>query len=894
MTKWMYTFGSGKAQGHRDMRDILGGKGANLAEMANIGLPVPPGFTLTTEVCSHYYAHRESYPDDLSEQIKAGIAHIEALTDKCFGDKACPLLVSVRSGARVSMPGMMDTVLNLGLNDETVEGLAVLSGDRRFALDSYRRFIMMYGDVVLGVSHDIFESILTTHKNRLGVELDPDISSESWVEIIADYKAAVVEAIGDDFPQDVNTQLQGAIHAVFRSWKNERADIYRRINTIPESWGTAVNVQAMVFGNMGQTSATGVAFTRDPSTGAAEYYGEFLVNAQGEDVVAGVRTPLLLTRKLREKIGITLTSNDGDVQDYLSMEEMMPEVFAQLSDLFVRLESHYQDMQDIEFTVERGHLWVLQTRSAKRTLRAALKVATDMVAEGVLSRGQALMRLDPAELDQLLHPTIDPDSSGDLLAIGLPASPGAAIGEVVFDSETADQLSREGHKVILVRTETSPEDIKGMRAAAAIVTARGGMTSHAAVVTRGWGKACVCGVGDIRIDSDAQLFRVAGRQVEQGEVITVDGSSGQIFLGEVNLVKPAMSEDFTQVMMWADEVRELRVRCNAETPEDVTLARYFGAEGIGLCRTEHMFFEEVRLRCFREMILALDQVGRERALEKILPMQKADFIDIFKIMGDLPCTIRLLDPPLHEFLPNTPDEIESVARTLQVDMQVLAYRVRDLAETNPMLGHRGCRLGISFPEIYRMQVRAIFEAQIQVGQQSGVMPAVEIMIPLVSSVKELVSLRAEIESMAAKIGTRTYKVGTMIELPRAALLARDIAAHADFFSFGTNDLTQMTYGLSRDDFGKFLPDYVAQGIIEKDPFMTLDQSGVGDLVKMACQRGREGRADIKLGICGEHGGDPDSIEFCHQIGLDYVSCSPYRVPIARLAAAQVAIKRARR
>ena len=883
MTQWVYAFGGGTAEGNTTMKNLLGGKGANLAEMASLGLPVPPGFTMSTEVCTTYYDNGEVYPDGVDTQVEKGLAHIETLTGKKFGDPSNPLLVSVRSGARASMPGMMDTVLNLGLNDETAEGLAKLSGDRRFALDSYRRFITMYSDVVMGVHHHAFEDILDEYKDNEGLMLDTDISPDGWAFIIERYKSAVRDALGRDFPQDPREQLQGAIDAVFGSWMNDRAIVYRRLNDIPAAWGTAVNVQAMVFGNMGESSATGVAFTRDPSTGENSYYGEFLINAQGEDVVAGIRTPQTLTKEAREAMGET----------DLSMEEALPEVYKQLAEVFETLEAHYRDMQDIEFTVEQGQLWMLQTRTGKRTARAALKIAVDMAEAGQISKNEALMRIDPLSLDQLLHPTLDADAPRDLIAMGLPASPGAAIGEVVFDSDRAEERAKSGHKVILVRTETSPEDIHGMHAAEAIVTARGGMTSHAAVVARGMGRPCVSGAGQIRINDAAREMSITGRVVKEGDVVTVDGASGQVFAGEVDMVQPELSGDFSKIMAWADEVRTLSIRTNAETPLDVQTARDFGAQGIGLCRTEHMFFEADRLGYFREMILASDKAGREVALAKILPVQQADFAAIFKIMGELPCTIRLLDPPLHEFLPHSEDDIRSVADSIGISAKEMMARARELAESNPMLGHRGCRLGISYPEIYEMQARAIFEAQIEIENETGVMPIAEIMIPLVSSAKELAILKAAIEGVANDIAAKgvppQYIIGSMIELPRAALRAADIAEHASFFSFGTNDLTQTTFGLSRDDAGRFLPDYVAQGIVEKDPFVTLDQDGVGDLIKIAVERGQKTRPDIKLGICGEHGGDPASITFCHNAGLNYVSCSPYRVPIARLSAAQAAI-----
>ena len=879
MTQWVYAFGGGSADGDTSMKNLLGGKGANLAEMASLGLPVPPGVTLTTEVCTSYYDNNNTYPDELEGQLEKGLAQIEKITGKVFGSVDNPLLVSVRSGARASMPGMMDTVLNLGLNDETVEGLAKLSGDRRFALDSYRRFITMYADVVMGVHHHTFDDILEQHKDNQGYVLDTELSADDWAKLIELYKEAVHEELGRDFPQDPKEQLWGAIDAVFGSWMNDRAIVYRRLNDIPAAWGTALNVQAMVFGNMGETSATGVAFTRNPSTGSNEFYGEFLINAQGEDVVAGIRTPQTLTKIAREEMGETAPS----------MEEAMPQVYAELAATFDKLEAHYRDMQDIEFTVEEGKLWLLQTRTGKRTARAAMKIAVDMANSGQLTQEEAVMRVDPMSLDQLLHPTLDEHAPRDLIAMGLPASPGAAIGQVVFDSDEAESLAKAGHKVILVRIETSPEDIHGMHAAEAIVTARGGMTSHAAVVARGMGTPCVSGAGEIRVNYEEQKFTVMGREIKKGDTVTVDGATGQVFAGMVDMVQPELSGDFTAIMGWADEARTLSVRTNAETPLDVQTAIDFGAEGIGLCRTEHMFFEADRLGYFREMILASDKEGREEALAKILPVQRNDFAAIFRIMGDRPCTIRLLDPPLHEFLPHTEADIENVAMATGISTSELMARARDLHESNPMLGHRGCRLGISYPEIYEMQARAIFEAQKLVLEETGEMPIAEIMIPLVSSAKELEILKKAIEGVAENVGGTEYIVGTMIELPRAALRAGDIAEHAAFFSFGTNDLTQTTFGLSRDDAGKFLPDYVAQGIMEKDPFVTLDQEGVGDLIGIAKERGRAVRPDIKLGICGEHGGDPASIEFCHKQGLNYVSCSPYRVPIARLASAQAAI-----
>ncbi|OLF80821.1 pyruvate, phosphate dikinase [Maricaulis sp. W15] len=885
-TKWVYAFGGGDSEGEAGMRELLGGKGANLAEMAKLGLPVPPGFTLTTQVCTAYYENNQAYPDTLNAQVEAALTKLEKAVGKAFGDPANPLLVSVRSGARASMPGMMDTVLNLGLNDETAEGLAELSGDRRFAYDSYRRFIQMYSDVVLGVDHSVFEDILDGFKDDNDYSLDTELSADDWVNIVAEYKAAAARELGRDFPADPREQLWGAIGAVFGSWMTDRAKTYRRLHDIPASWGTAVNVQAMVFGNMGETSATGVAFTRDPSTGESGYYGEYLVNAQGEDVVAGIRTPQCLTEAMREKMG----------DDNPSMETAMPESYAELAAVFDKLERHYTDMQDIEFTVERGRLWMLQTRNGKRTAKAALKIAVDMATEGLISTDEAVMRVDPAQLDQLLHPTLDPDAERDVLTSGLPASPGAASGTVVFDSDEAEELSKAGHKVILVRIETSPEDIHGMHAAEGIITARGGMTSHAAVVARGMGRPCVSGAGQIKIDYAAKQFAVGRRIVKHGEMVTIDGASGQVLMGEAKMIKPELTGDFGKLMVWADKARRMKIRTNAETPADCETAVEFGAEGIGLCRTEHMFFDADRIAAVREMILSNDQDGRVTALDKILPMQRDDFAQIFRIMGERPCTIRLLDPPLHEFLPHTEEDVIDVAKATGLPADQLMARARDLAESNPMLGHRGCRLGITYPEIYEMQARAIFEAQVAVEKETGFQPLAEVMIPLVAAPAELRILKARVAGVAKAVAEETggkpkYLIGTMIELPRAALMAGQIAEDAEFFSFGTNDLTQTTFGLSRDDAGKFLSEYIEAGIFEKDPFVTLDRDGVGDLVRIAAERGRATRDSLKLGICGEHGGDPLSIDFCEETGLDYVSCSPYRVPIARLAAAQARLRR---
>ncbi len=880
MARYVYRFGGGVDDQGQGDKNLLGGKGANLDGMAAIGLPVPPGFTITTEVCNAYYAGGEAYPDGLTDQVARGIAHIEGVTGKAFGDPANPLLVSVRSGARVSMPGMMDTVLNLGLNDATVEGLAAISGDARFAWDSYRRFIQMYADVVLGLDHGGFEEALEIAKEDKGFYLDTELSADDLRALVGDYKALVAEEWGKPFPQDVGAQLWGAVGAVFGSWESERAKVYRRINGISGDWGTAVNVQAMVFGNMGETSATGVAFTRDPATGENAYYGEFLINAQGEDVVAGIRTPQYLTRAARERANAKP----------LSMEEAMPEVYGELARVFAILETHYRDMQDIEFTVERGALWMLQTRSGKRTAKAALKISVDMANEGLISREEAVARVDPAALDQLLHPTLDPKAPRDVLAKGLPASPGAASGIAVFDSDVAEKRAEMGDAVILVRVETSPEDIHGMHAAKGILTARGGMTSHAAVVARGMGRPCVSGAGSLAIDAKARIFRVAGRDVREGDVITIDGSSGEIMFGEVPTVQPELSGDFAALMVWADQMRRMKVRANAETPADCRIAREFGAEGVGLCRTEHMFFEASRITAVRQMILAEDEAGRRAALAKLLPEQRADFTGIFEVMAGLPVTIRLLDPPLHEFLPTQESDFADVAAAAGVGIGTLKRRASELHEFNPMLGHRGCRLGVTYPEIYEMQARAIFEAACDLA----VSPIPEVMVPLVATKRELELMKDVIdrtaEAVFAERGKRIdYLVGTMIELPRAALLAGQIAEVGAFFSFGTNDLTQTTLGVSRDDASRFLGAYVDKGIYESDPFVSLDVEGVGELVKLAAERGRAMRPDIKLGICGEHGGDPASIAFCESVGLDYVSASPYRVPIARLAAAQAAL-----
>ena len=884
MAKWVYSFGDGKAEGRADMRNLLGGKGANLAEMSSLGLPVPPGFTITTELCTHFYDNKKTYPPELKDEVEKALAEVERVVGTKFGDPANPLLVSVRSGARASMPGMMDTVLNLGLNDKTVLGLANSSGDERFAWDSYRRFIQMYSNVVLDVGHHYFEEALEIKKEDLGVSMDTDLKATDWRAIVAEYKKLVEKRTGRPFPQEPREQLWGAVGAVFESWMNQRAITYRRLHAIPESWGTAVNVQAMVFGNMGEDCATGVAFTRDPSTGTNLFYGEYLVNAQGEDVVAGIRTPQHLTvqGKLAQK------------SDAPAMEEVMPEVFKQLDSVRQRLEKHYHDMQDIEFTVQRGKLYMLQTRNGKRTAKAALKIAVDMVHEGLIDKREAVSRIVPASLDQLLHPTLDPKAPRKVIAKGLPASPGAASGKVVFTADDAEKQARTGEKVILVRRETSPEDIHGMHAAEGILTSTGGMTSHAAVVARGMGKPCVAGAGDVRIDGKAGTLSVRGTVVKTGDTITLDGSTGEIILGVVPTVQPELSGDFSQLMEWADEFRKLGIRTNAETPTDAAQARKFGAEGIGLCRTEHMFFEGDRIVAVREMILADDEKSRRAALAKIQPMQRQDFVELFEIMAGLPVTIRLLDPPLHEFLPKTAAEMEVVAKDLGVDVKEIEERANKLHEFNPMLGHRGVRLGISYPEIYEMQARAIFEAVAEVQKKAGKTVIPEIMIPLVATKKELDLMKVVIDQVAEEVSSSSgqkleYLVGTMIELPRAALRAGDIAESAEFFSFGTNDLTQTTFGLSRDDSASFLEKYQQRGIFEHDPFASLDIEGVGELIEIATERGRKVRNSLKLGICGEHGGDPASVFFCHKAGLDYVSCSPYRVPIARLAAAQAAL-----
>src|SRR5437660_2309033 len=883
---WVFTFGDGRAEGGAHLRDLLGGKGANLAEMANLGLPVPPGFTITTEVCTYFYANGKTYPPALEQQVMAALDELGKRTGRSFGDPADPLLVSVRSGARASMPGMMDTVLNLGLNDVTVEALAQNAGDRRFAYDSYRRFITMYANVVLGIDHHVFEEILDEHKDANGYMLDTDLDADDWAAIVRSFKARIEKLRGAPFPQDPHAQLWGAIGAVFGSWMNQRAITYRRLHALPVSWGTAVNVQAMVFGNMGETSATGVAFTRNPSTGDKRLYGEFLINAQGEDVVAGIRTPQEITEAARGEAG----------SDKPSMERALPQAFKELQRIYGVLERHYRDMQDLEFTVEQGKLWMLQTRSGKRTAKAALKIAVDLANEGLISRKEAVARIDASALDQLLHPTIDPNAERNIIATGLPASPGAASGEIVFSSDEAEALKAKDKSIILVRVETSPEDIHGMHAAGGILTTRGGMTSHAAVVARGMGKPCVSGAGALRVDYAAGTMSVAGHTFKAGDVITIDGSTGQVLAGRVPMTEPALSGEFATLMGWADAVRKLGVRANADTPNDARVALKFGAEGIGLCRTEHMFFDEDRIRAMREMILADDEKSRRAALAKLLPMQRADFVELFEIMQGLPVTIRLLDPPLHEFLPHSEKEIAEVAAAMGADPKKLADRARDLHEFNPMLGFRGCRLAIAYPEIAEMQARAIFEAAVAAEKRTGRPVVPEVMVPLIATKAELDLVKASIDAIAEAVARETgtkvaYQVGTMIELPRASLRAAEIAETAEFFSFGTNDLTQTAFGISRDDAASFLGTYMARGILASDPFVSIDREGVGELVRIGVERGRKTKAKLKVGICGEHGGDPPSVAFCHEIALDYVSCSPFRVPIARLAAAQAALSK---
>ncbi len=881
MTQWVYSFGGGKAEGKAEMGELLGGKGANLAEMSNLGLPVPPGFTITTEVCTHYTQHDSTYPASLKQDVAQAMVQIEKIIGKTFGDSKNVLLVSVRSGARASMPGMMDTVLNLGLNDETVEGLARASGDERFAYDSYRRFIQMYGDVVLGVGHHLFEDLLEDLKDLRNISLDTDLTADDLKSLIVKYQDLVEKETDEPFPQDPQEQLWGAISAVFGSWMNRRAITYRRLHDIPEDWGTAVNVQAMVFGNMGDDCATGVCFTRNPSTGENAYYGEFLINAQGEDVVAGIRTPQPLTLAEKKETGGTLPA----------MEEAMPETYAELIEVRASLEGHYKDMQDMEFTVQQNKLWMLQTRTGKRTAKASLKIAVDMVDEGLIDKSEAVRRIDPGQLDQILHPTLDPNAARTVLGKGLPASPGAASGQVVFNAEDAEAWVGKGRKVMLIRIETSPEDIGGMHVSEGILTTRGGMTSHAAVVARGMGTPCVAGAGEMQVSYENKTMTAPdGTRVKEGDIITVDGSTGEVMLGEVPTVQPELTGDFGRLMEWVDEIRTLGVRANAETPKDAQTARNFGAEGIGLSRTEHMFFEPERIIHMREMIIASDEGERRAALAKLLPYQREDFIALFKIMTGLPVTIRLLDPPLNEFLPNTEEEMAEVAKAAGISLDAVKARKQQLDEGNPMLGHRGCRLGITYPEIYEMQARAIFEAAAEIAK-SGEPAIPEVMVPLIATKKELDILKDLIDQVAASVMAEKnvkieYFVGTMIELPRAALLAGEIAETAEFFSFGTNDLTQTTYGLSRDDTASIIEDYRRKGIFPYDPFTTIDPVGVGELVRIGVERGRATRPSLKLGICGEHGGDPASVHFCQEVGLDYVSCSPFRVPIARLAAAQ--------
>ena len=892
MTKWVYKFGNGKAEGNASDRNLLGGKGANLAEMSSIGIPVPPGFTISTEVCTYYYANGKTFPADLAEQVKEGVAHCEAIVGKKFADANDPLLFSVRSGARISMPGMMDTVLNLGLNDETVKGLAKASGDERFAYDSYRRFLQMYSDVVLGVKHENFEHALTALKDKKGYNSDTDLTVDDLKELIAEYKK-IGEKFGKPVPQDPKEQLWGGIGAVFMSWMVDRAIYYRKLNDIPEDWGTAVNVQTMVFGNAGDDSATGVCFSRDPSTGKNAFYGEFLIKAQGEDVVAGIRTPQQISKEGKKERG----------SDLPCMEEAMPELYKQLCDIRETLEKHYRDMQDMEFTIQNGKLYMLQTRNGKRTAAAAVKMAVDMVNEGLIDKKTALMRVEPKQLDDLLHPTLDPKAKkeaikdGRLLTQALNASPGAAVGQVVFSADDAEKWAEEGKKVVLVRVETSPEDIHGMHSSQGILTARGGMTSHAAVVARGMGTPAVCGAHEVKVDYAAKKMTIKGVEIKEGDVITLDGTTGEVINGAVALKDAELTGDFGVFMGWADEVRKLRVRTNADTPHDAQVARKFGAEGIGLCRTEHMFFDPMRIKHMREMILAETEEARRAALAKLLPYQREDFKGLFMALDGLHVTIRLLDPPLHEFLPTKEPEQREIAKELGISLEAVQARVHQLHEANPMLGLRGCRLGLTYPEITEMQAQAIFEAAVEASKELGKQVEPEVMVPLIDTQKELDLVKAIIDAKAAEVMEKAgvkfnYMVGTMIEMPRAALTADKVAETAEFFSFGTNDLTQTTLGMSRDDAGSFLPNYVAKGIFAKDPFKSIDEEGVGQLVQMAVEKGRKTRPNIKLGICGEHGGDPATIDFCHRVGLTYVSCSPFRVPIARLAAAQAAVRNA--
>jgi pyruvate,orthophosphate dikinase len=883
------------------MKNLLGGKGANLAEMSNLGIPVPAGFTITTEVCTEFYKNNRQYPAGLKEEVNDAMKKVEQIMGAKFGDPSNPLLVSVRSGARASMPGMMDTVLNLGLNDKTIQGIIKKSGNERFGWDSYRRFIAMYGDVVMGLKpaskdeHDPFEEVMDNQKKKRKVKMDLDLTVADLKELVAQYKALIKKKLKKDFPSDPYEQLWGAIGAVFGSWMNERAILYRKMNGIEDSWGTAVNIQAMVFGNMGDDCATGVAFTRDPSTGDNHFYGEYLINAQGEDVVAGIRTPQQVTIVGSQKWAKENNIKESDrKKKYPSLEEYMPKAYKQLYDIYNKLENHYRDMQDIEFTIQNQKLWMLQTRNGKRTAAAAVKIAVDMVKQGLITKDEALMRIDPVSLDQLLHPTLDPKAKRNVITKGLPASPGAGVGKVVFNADDAEVWSAKGEKVILVRVETSPEDLKGMNVAQGILTARGGMTSHAAVVARGMGKCCVSGCSELEVDYKKRIFKIRNLTIKQGDFISLDGSTGEVMLGKVPTVDPQLSGNFGTIMKWADEARKLGVRTNADTPHDAEVARGFGAEGIGLCRTEHMFFEGDRIKAMREMILADDLAGRKKALAKLLKMQRKDFYGILKAMKGFGVTIRLLDPPLHEFVPHEEKNQKEMAKELKVSPAVIKAKVEALHEFNPMLGHRGCRLGITYPEITEMQARAIFEAACQLKKE-GVNVKPEVMVPLVGHVKELKMQKDIIVATAEQVMKEKkikvdYMVGTMIEVPRAAVTADEIAGEAQFFSFGTNDLTQMTFGYSRDDSGKFLPEYVEKKILPNDPFRVLDRDGVGKLIRMAVEKGRGVRKDLKVGICGEHGGEPSSVEFCHMVGLNYVSCSPYRVPIARLAAAQSAIK----
>jgi len=885
MKKFVFNFKSKDSKILENFKNILGGKGANLAEMDKLGLPVPPGFTISTEVCELFYNNKKKLNSRIIKEINKELKNVEKKTEKKFGDLKNPLLVSVRSGARVSMPGMMDTILNLGLNDKTVLALAKKTSNMRFAKDSYRRFIQMYSNVVLGIENYNFEELIENYKLTKGVFLDTDLDENDWDGLIKDFKNVIREKTKKDFPQDVNQQLIGAISAVFLSWESHRAKVYRKLNQIPSNWGTAVNVQSMVFGNMGDNCATGVVFTRNPSDGSNDIYGEYLINAQGEDVVAGTRNPQHITKKARIK----------SKEKLISMEESMPLIYRQLKKILLKLEKHYKDMQDVEFTVENKKLWMLQTRSGKRTAKSAVKIATDMVKEKLISKKDAVLRIEPNSLDALLHPTLDEKSNIEVIAKGLPASPGAASGKVVFSSGEAERLNSMMQNTILVRVETSPEDIHGMHAAKGILTARGGMTSHAAVVARGMGRPCVSGSSEIEIDYENNLFKANGHEIKEGDLITIDGSRGRIILGEVKTVKPEISDNFSKLMSWADSFRKLKVRTNSETPLDSKIARDFGAEGIGLCRTEHMFFDEERILSVREMILSKSKEDRASALNKLLPHQKKDFIEIFKIMNGLPVTVRLLDPPLHEFLPKSAIEIEDVSKSLNLSIKEVEGRIDELHEQNPMLGHRGCRLGISFPEIYEMQTRAIFEALVECKKRKIKSTMPEIMIPLVSTEAEIKIMKDLVIKIAREVQNENkikikFLVGTMIELPRAAIKAKDIAKHAEFFSFGTNDLTQTTFGISRDDSGKFLNDYIENKIFDIDPFISIDD-GVGDLIEIAATKGKKQNKKIKLGICGEHGGDPKSIEFCSKVGLDYVSCSPYRVPVARLAAAQAQLKK---